>query len=66
MTISSARKDAAPRRGWADILALVALALAVLVVYSQVLLTNRTPSQSFEKANWECPSRGVFRDCGER
>lgn len=44
MTVSAMHKDTSSRWGWTDIFALVALALAVVLVYSQVLLTNRVPA----------------------
>ena len=44
MTASTASKKTASRWGTNDILALLALALAVVLIYSQVLLTNRVPA----------------------
>lgn len=44
MTVSPMQKGLSSRWGWRDGLALLALALAVVLVYSQVLLTNRTPA----------------------
>jgi len=45
MTDSTADRNAtSPRWGLKDILALAALALAVMLIYNQVLLTNRVPA----------------------
>ncbi|HEY52368.1 MAG TPA: YfhO family protein [Caldilineae bacterium] len=44
MTVSAVRRETTSRWGRADALALLALTLAVVLVYSQVLLTNRTPA----------------------